>query len=128
MCSNAHLMCFVHKFCYLNSYHTVSVSSIINAFERRVKIGVNSSASSLRSLVGISSGPIALCTWRLESSFYISSLLTLMLSIEGCVLGPMSGIVDSASSLLKTDTNCSFKLHNIFAFSCKSESYNVVDV
>ena len=64
-------------------------------------MGVNSSASSLRSLVGISSGPIALCTWRLESSLYTPSLVTLMLSIEGCVLVPMSGIVDVFSFLLK---------------------------
>ena len=75
-----------------------------------MKIGVNSLACSLRSLVGISSGPIALCTWRLESSLYTLSSMRMMLSIEGWRLGPISGIVDVSASLLKTDTNCSFRV------------------
>ena len=62
-----------------------------------VNVGVSSSASILSSLVGMRSGPVALCSLRLDSNLCTPFYVIVMCSICGCELMPLSGMVVMSS-------------------------------
>lgn len=78
-----------------------------------VNIRAKFSACSLVSRVGISAGPLAFWMFKLRSSLHTPLSVTVMLSMAGCRLGPLSGIVLTSSSLLKTEENCWFKMFTL---------------
>ena len=74
-----------------------------------MSIGAMIGASSLRSCVGMRSGPAALYTFRFDRSLNTPFSVISIGPIVGCGLGPLSGIVLLSSLVLKTDENCLFR-------------------
>ena len=58
-----------------------------------VKTGAISLAATFRINVGTESGPAALHGWRFWGNLAIPFVLNVMFGIEGCGLGPLSGIL-----------------------------------
>jgi len=69
------------------------------------------------SLVGISSGPAALCMFKLLTNFGTPFSVIWILSMRGCVLCPLSRMVLISSLLLKTGENWQFKILAFFSLS-----------
>ena len=90
------------------------------AWKNSVNVGVNSSASVLSSLVGMRSGPVALCSLSEDSNLCMPFGVIVMCFICGCGLMPLSGMVVMSSSCVNTVLKCWFR---IFAFS---ESWSAV--
>ena len=63
------------------------------AWKNSVNVGVNSSASVLSSLVGMRSGPVALCSLSEDSNLCMLFGVIIMCFICGCGLMPLSGMV-----------------------------------
>lgn len=89
-----------------------SYPCIMDAWKNVVNIGARLSACSLIRRVGISSGSLASWMFRLRSSLHTPLSVTVMFAMAGCGLGPLSGIVLTSSSLLKTE-NCWFKMFTL---------------
>ena len=73
---------------------------IIPCFSEAWKNSVNSvssSASVLSSLVGMWSGPVALCSLSVHISLWMPSGVIMMCCMSGCGLAPLSGMVDVSS-------------------------------
>ena len=66
-------------------------------FVYSVNVGVSSSASVLSSLVGMWSGPVALCSLSVHRSLWMPSGVIMMCCMSGCGLAPLSGMVDVSS-------------------------------
>ena len=67
------------------------------AWKNSVNVGVSSSASVLSSLVGMWSGPVALCSLSVHISLWMPSGVIMMCCMSGCGLAPLSGMVDVSS-------------------------------
>ena len=67
------------------------------AWKNSVYVGVSSSASVLSSLVGMWSGPVALCSLSVHRSLWMPSGVIMMCCMSGCGLAPLSGMVDVSS-------------------------------
>ena len=67
------------------------------AWKNSVNVGVNSSASVLSSLVGMWSGPVALCSLSVHIRLWMPSGVIMMCCMSGCGLAPLSGMVDVSS-------------------------------
>ena len=67
------------------------------AWKNSVNVGVSSSASVLSSLVGMWSGPVALCSLSVHRSLWMPSGVIMMCCMSGCGLAPLSGMVDVSS-------------------------------
>ena len=86
------------------------------AWKTSVRAGVICSDVSRSRRVGSSSGPLALCGFKPDSSFSTPLGVTLMFGRSGMPLGPRSG-VSVPFSFVKTEENWSF---NMSAFSLGS--------
>ena len=64
------------------------------AWKNSVNVGVSSSASVLSSLVGMWSGPVALCSLSVHRSLWMPFSVIMTCCTSGCVLTPLSGMVD----------------------------------
>ena len=78
------------------------------AWKNSVNVGVNSSASVLSSLVGMRSGPVALCSLSEDSNLCMPFGVIIMCFICGCGLMPLSGMVVISSSCVNTVLKCWF--------------------
>ena len=67
------------------------------AWKNSVNVGVISSASVLGSLVGMWSGPVALCSLSVHRSLWMPSGVIMMCCMSGCGLAHLSGMVDVSS-------------------------------
>ena len=76
------------------------------ARKNSVNVGVSSSASVLCSLVGMWSGPVALCSLSVHRSLRMPFGVIIMCCMGGCGLMPSSGMVDVSSFLVNTDWKC----------------------
>ena len=88
------------------------------AWKNSVNVGVNSSASVLSSLVGMRSGPVALCSSSEDSNLCMPFGVIIMCFICGCGLMPLSGMVVISSSCVNTVLKCWFI---IFALEWRSD-------
>ena len=67
------------------------------AWKNSVNVGDSSSASVLSSLVGMWSGPVALCSLSVHRSLWMPSGVIMMCCMSGCGIAPLSGMVDVSS-------------------------------
>ena len=91
--------------------------ALIDAWKNVVKVSVKYGASSMRSLVGISSGPAALCMFKLLNNFRTPFWVIWIFSMHGCVLCPLYGMVLISWLLVKTEENWQFKILAFFSLS-----------
>ena len=82
------------------------VPCFIEAWENSVNMGVSSSASVLSNLVGIWSGPVALCSLSVHSNLWMPVGVIVMCCMSGCGLMPLSGMVEMSSFCVNTDWKC----------------------
>ena len=76
------------------------------AWKNSVNVGVSSSASVLSSLVGMWSGPVALCSLSVHRSLWMPFGVIMMCCMSRCGLAPLSGMVDVSSFWVNTDWKC----------------------
>ena len=76
------------------------------AWKNSVNVGVSSSASVLSSLVGMWSGPVALCSLSVHRSLWMLFGVIMMCCMSRCGLAPLSGMVDVSSFWVNTDWKC----------------------
>ena len=82
------------------------VPCFIEAWKNNVNMGVSSSASVLSNLVGMWSGPVALCSLSVHSNLWMPVGVIVMCCMSGCGLMPLSGMVEMSSFCVNTDWKC----------------------
>ena len=82
------------------------VPCFIETWKNSVNMGVSSSASVLSNLVGMWSGPVALCSLSVHSNLWMPVGVIVMCYMSGCGLMPLSGMVEMSSFCVNTEWKC----------------------
>ena len=88
-------------------------------WNRTVIPGASAFAQFLRTMLGISSGPNALCDW-IEDKSFSTPFVSILMEVRESLISSLTGGSSSDSLVVKTDLNCDNKVSAFFFGSLSS--------